>query len=69
MPGSGSDIAPVQEITEIMKHIDTITINPAVDKSTQVQSVTSERKLRCDNPTYDAGGGGINEDQKQSGRR
>ncbi|MCF8053107.1 MAG: 1-phosphofructokinase family hexose kinase [Desulfobacterales bacterium] len=53
-------MAPVQEITEIMKHIATITVNPAVDKSTQVQSVTSERKLRCDKPTYDAGGGGIN---------
>lgn len=34
-----------------MKHIATITINPAVDKSTQVQSVTSERKLRCDKPS------------------
>ena len=43
-----------------MKHIATITINPAVDKSTQVRSVAPERKLRCEKPAYDAGGGGIN---------
>lgn len=38
----------------------TLTLNPAVDKSTAVDTVASEIKLRCDSPTYDPGGGGIN---------
>jgi 6-phosphofructokinase 2 len=38
----------------------TITINPALDKSANVQQVVPERKLRCTNPIYEPGGGGIN---------
>lgn len=43
-----------------MQTVVTLTLNPAVDKSTAVDSVASEIKLRCDAPTYDAGGGGVN---------
>lgn len=38
----------------------TVTLNPAVDASTAVDQVVAERKLRCDAPTYEPGGGGIN---------
>ncbi len=38
----------------------TLTLNPCVDKSTAVESVASEIKLRCDFPTFHPGGGGIN---------
>ena len=40
--------------------ITTLTINPAVDKSTSIDRLIPEQKLRCDNPRFDAGGGGIN---------
>jgi 6-phosphofructokinase 2 len=43
-----------------MPKIVSITLNPCVDKSTSVETVASEIKLRCDEPTYDPGGGGIN---------
>jgi 6-phosphofructokinase 2 len=43
-----------------MHKILTITINPALDKSTHVKRVLPEKKLRCDEPTYEPGGGGIN---------
>jgi 6-phosphofructokinase 2 len=43
-----------------MKKILTLTLNPAIDKSTSVERFLPENKLRCDNPRYDAGGGGIN---------
>ncbi|MFP9117554.1 1-phosphofructokinase family hexose kinase [Flavobacterium sp. RNTU_13] len=38
----------------------TITLNPAVDKSTNVDNIKPEKKLRCDKPKYEPGGGGIN---------
>jgi 6-phosphofructokinase 2 len=38
----------------------TLTINPALDKSTQVDNVVAERKLRCEAAQWQAGGGGIN---------
>ncbi|WP_181307190.1 1-phosphofructokinase family hexose kinase [Rufibacter sp. XAAS-G3-1] len=38
----------------------TITINPALDKSTRVQKLAPEKKLRCEAPTFEPGGGGIN---------
>lgn len=38
----------------------TLTINPAVDKSTTVNRIKAESKLRCDTPVYEPGGGGIN---------
>jgi 6-phosphofructokinase 2 len=43
-----------------MKKILTLTLNPAIDKSTSVERFLPEHKLRCENPRYDAGGGGIN---------
>jgi 6-phosphofructokinase 2 len=43
-----------------MKRIITLTINPCIDKSSAVDRVVPERKLRCKPPTYEPGGGGIN---------
>ncbi|MBA9076149.1 1-phosphofructokinase family hexose kinase [Rufibacter quisquiliarum] len=41
-------------------NIITITLNPAVDKSTRVEAVAPEKKLRCEKPVFEPGGGGIN---------
>jgi 6-phosphofructokinase 2 len=38
----------------------TITMNPAVDKSTSVDKLVPEKKLRCAEMVNEAGGGGIN---------
>ncbi len=38
----------------------TVTANPAIDVSTSVGSVVSERKLRCRTAVYEPGGGGVN---------
>jgi len=38
----------------------TLTINPAVDKSTYVDHIDPDHKLRCDAPVFEPGGGGIN---------
>lgn len=38
----------------------TLTLNPAVDKSTEVDRLVPEKKMRCPNLTVEAGGGGIN---------
>jgi 6-phosphofructokinase 2 len=43
-----------------MRSIVTLTMNPAVDESTTVPYVVPDRKLRCQAPSYDPGGGGIN---------
>lgn len=43
-----------------MKHILTITLNPAVDKSSTVDRIAPEKKLRCEMPLFQPGGGGIN---------
>lgn len=43
-----------------MKTIVTLTLNPAVDKSTFIASLKPNSKLRCAEPVYEAGGGGIN---------
>ncbi|WP_394688969.1 1-phosphofructokinase family hexose kinase [Hoeflea sp.] len=43
-----------------MTDILTITLNPALDVSTSVGAVIPGPKLRCDEPRYDPGGGGIN---------
>jgi 6-phosphofructokinase 2 len=40
--------------------IATLTMNPAIDKSSAVNQVVAEWKLRCDSPVYEPGGGGIN---------
>jgi 6-phosphofructokinase 2 len=44
----------------ISKHIVTITVNPALDKTTEVDSLIPDKKLRCSEPKIDPGGGGIN---------
>ncbi|MFV8335686.1 1-phosphofructokinase family hexose kinase [Flavobacterium sp. RSP29] len=38
----------------------TLTVNPALDKSTHFKGLVPEQKIRCAEPQYDAGGGGIN---------
>lgn len=43
-----------------MARIITLTVNPAIDKSTTVAGISPNSKLRCTEPTFDAGGGGIN---------
>ena len=45
-----------------MKSFDivTITVNPALDKSAHFKGLVPEQKIRCDEPRFDAGGGGIN---------
>lgn len=43
-----------------MADIATLTLSPALDVSTSVDVVTPRRKLRCDAPRFDPGGGGIN---------
>lgn len=43
-----------------MKKIVTLTMNPAIDKSTNAENVLAEIKIRCDVPIFEPGGGGIN---------
>jgi 6-phosphofructokinase 2 len=43
-----------------MKSIVTITLNPAIDKSTSADHIVPEHKIRCAKPKFEAGGGGIN---------
>lgn len=43
-----------------MKHVVTVTFNPSVDANTSVEHVAANRKLRCSEAQYSAGGGGIN---------
>lgn len=43
-----------------MKNVVTLTMNPSFDKSTSIEHVVPERKLRCRAPNYEPGGGGIN---------
>ena len=38
----------------------TITMNPALDKSTTVNKLAPEKKMRCGEMITEAGGGGIN---------
>jgi len=42
------------------KSVLTITFNPCIDKSSKVSGIQPEKKLRCEAPRYEAGGGGIN---------
>ena len=44
----------------MMNKILTLTVNPAIDKSTSIKSLQPNSKLRCAQPQFDAGGGGIN---------
>jgi 6-phosphofructokinase 2 len=43
-----------------MKKIVSFTMNPAIDKSTGVEHVIAERKLYCQPPRFEPGGGGVN---------
>ena len=43
-----------------MPEILTLTMNPALDIATATELIEPARKLRCDAPRYDPGGGGIN---------
>nr|WP_306296618.1 PfkB family carbohydrate kinase [Candidatus Entotheonella palauensis] len=43
-----------------MRTIVTLTMNPAIDTSAGVDHVIPERKLRCQSPRHEPGGGGIN---------
>lgn len=43
-----------------MPEIITLTWNPALDKSTSVESLIPEKKLRCRPPHFQPGGGGVN---------
>ena len=43
-----------------MEKVVTLTMNPALDVGTRIQSVASEIKLRCASPRFHPGGGGIN---------
>lgn len=43
-----------------MEKILTITLNPAIDKSTSIKAMVPEKKLRCAQPIFEPGGGGIN---------
>ncbi len=43
-----------------MSTIVTLTFNPALDMNTSVKEIVPERKLKCSDPLYEPGGGGIN---------
>jgi 6-phosphofructokinase 2 len=43
-----------------MKTIVTMTLNPAIDKSSSVSHVVAEQKLYCKPPRFEPGGGGVN---------
>lgn len=43
-----------------MSKIITITVNPALDKSTSAKNIVPDDKIRCAPPIYEPGGGGIN---------
>ena len=43
-----------------MTRILTLTLNPALDISTETETVGPDRKLRCAAPRIDPGGGGVN---------
>lgn len=43
-----------------MESILTLTVNPAIDKSCEINHVVPERKLRCTKPSFEPGGGGLN---------
>ena len=40
--------------------IATLTLNPAIDKSFDIEELIAEKKMRCNNVLIEAGGGGIN---------
>lgn len=44
----------------LMPKIITVTFNPTIDKSTSIPALAPEKKLRCSQPNFGPGGGGIN---------
>jgi 6-phosphofructokinase 2 len=38
----------------------TLTLSPCIDKSTRVEKFMPEKKLRCEHPVFEPGGGGLN---------
>ena len=44
----------------MQQRIVTITVNPALDVASATSQVVPERKLRCDTPVREPGGGGVN---------
>lgn len=46
--------------SRVAPQILTITLNPALDVTTSVGHLAPVRKLRCEAPQYEAGGGGVN---------
>ncbi|MCC6454559.1 MAG: 1-phosphofructokinase family hexose kinase [Caldilineaceae bacterium] len=51
---------PSEATTQATSRIVTLTMNPALDKSTSTHHVTPEDKLRCRTLRLDPGGGGLN---------
>jgi 6-phosphofructokinase 2 len=43
-----------------MARVVTVSLNPAIDESTSVDRVVPEDKLRCTQPVFEPGGGGVN---------
>jgi 6-phosphofructokinase 2 len=43
-----------------MASIVTMTVNPTIDKSCDVEHVVPDKKLRCSRPEHEPGGGGLN---------
>ena len=43
-----------------MPSIITVTLNPAIDKSSTIPNLLPEKKLKCTPPVFEPGGGGIN---------
>ncbi|MBS1914719.1 MAG: 1-phosphofructokinase family hexose kinase [Bacteroidetes bacterium] len=43
-----------------MSKIITVTLNPAIDKSTFVDVLVPEKKMKCAKPFFEPGGGGVN---------
>lgn len=43
-----------------MSPIATLTLNPTIDKNTRIERVLAEEKLRCEAPSREPGGGGLN---------
>src|SRR5215203_795215 len=43
-----------------MPKIITVAFNPTIDKTTSITALVPEKKLRCAQPTFEPGGGGIN---------
>lgn len=43
-----------------MKPIITITLNPAIDKSTAIEALVADKKMKCEAPVFEPGGGGVN---------